>query len=78
MTCCQTFLVNWIGRQVIIRKGRHDKRCNHNRYECCGNTDGKQCWIVHAIWLKEATHCNNCGGYWARCNTDLARYNGDG
>ena len=47
MTCCQTFLVNWIRRQIIIREGRHDKCRNHNRYECSRNADGKQCWIVN-------------------------------
>ena len=75
MACSQTFLVNRIRGQIIVRKGRHDKCSNHNRNKGCRNTDTKQGWIANAKRFKESTHSDNCRGYRTSGNTDLARYN---
>ena len=77
MACCQTFLVNRIRGQIIVRKGRHDKCSNHNRNKGCGNTDAKQGWIANTKWFKESAHSDNRCGYRACGNTDLAGYNGN-
>ena len=77
MACGQTFLVNRIRGQIIVRKGRHDKGSNHNRNKCCGNTNTKQCWIANTERFKESAHSNNRCGYRACGNTNLAGYNGN-
>ena len=69
----QTFLVNRIRGQIIVRKGRHDKGSSHNRNKCCGKYKYRQCWIANTERFKESVS-NNRRRYRVMGNTDLAGY----